>query len=187
MVAPPTGGELLLCLDPSTTRTGYAAFTATADIEDAGYFTPRRGDDVLTRIRTQCEDLESWLQARRRGRRLGPVIIESPSGHVAAWLRRKTRGAPPQGLDLYGAAFGAIWWACIDACCRVMVVPATTWTRGTSKRKRRAAIAMSYPQYRSAVQPASGRRAFVDAGGDMADAIGLGLWAFGRWSLAAHG
>lgn len=161
-------GMRILALDPASTRTGYANFTASHNLYDAGYLTGADGDKEATdRILTMCHELETLIDDRRPDL----VVIEVTSGHVGT-KRHKGGGA---GLGVYGMAVGAIYvCACMlsERCGHeVWPVKENVWTRGIPKVTRRREVAMQVPRYKDAFAK--------DAGGDVADAINLGWWAYG--------
>jgi hypothetical protein len=112
-----------------------------------------------------CEDLRELL------RQWAPhnVVIEVPSGKVGGGQRRGA-GAT---LAIYGFAVGAIWATCRAAPCRPLVdeVDERTWTRRKPKLVRQKLIAYEFHEY--------GTQIAKVAGGDVADAIGIGLWWIG--------
>ena len=68
---------------------------------------------------------------------------------------------------VYGTVLGyAAGLASDQPRCTVAVADNQQWTRGKSKDDRQAATAMQFPQYDASRDP----------GGDMADAIEMGLW-----------
>jgi len=166
----PAGGgrEFDLFLDPSSTRTGYAIMKRPAVILEAGHLKPRRRDDSAEdRITTMAIDLEELIRKRPPS----SIVIEIPSGKVHGRLR----GNAPH-LVVYGMAVGAMYWAARSAVDSIPggihLVNANEWTRGQSKAKRCRLIAAEFPAY--AKDFAS------DSGGDMADAIGLGVWWYAK-------
>jgi len=93
------------------------------------------------------------------------IVIEVPSGKVGA-----KHGGGGAGLTTYGFAVGAVWQACRNATvwANVHTVDESTWTRRVPKKKRQLLIAAQFPQYGAVVD--------IDKGGDVSDAIGIGLW-----------
>lgn len=164
----------LLCIDPSSTRTGYAVFElpAPAALLDAGYLTPSpRNIPAIERIFAMQNDLRELIHEVKPRR----MVIEITSGHVGR--RHQGHGA---GLAVYGMAVGVLLAECRAATVINVNVPVTTveendWTLGVPKKRRQVQVAMMFPQYREAMSR--------DDGADVADAIGLGLWWFDRGRL----
>lgn len=169
---------LILALDPSTTRTGYAVMSAADKIVDAGYLAPRRTrDDVEARIDAMVDGLaelceEHWPRS---------IIIEVPSGRPGAGSKAGAQGR----LAIYGMAVGELRRAAkelVDWHARaprgepgVVSVNEREWTRGRTKVQRQALIAQQFKAYAQHVAR--------DRGGDVADAIGIGQWWFTRGRL----
>jgi hypothetical protein len=151
---------------------------------DGGRFVPARTrDDAIERIDAMCRDLEAYIWEHLPAR----VVIEISSGKTA-----KRHGGAGAGLAIYGQAVGELRRQAIvsmnqsvmQRLCvgeaslapphQVISVKENDWTRGVPKRTRAARIAAEFPAYAAAVQgdPAG------DRGGDVADAIGLGVWWF---------
>ena len=161
--------ELILSLDPSSKRSGWAALTLDGQLLEAGVLTPDKARVASERrIGAMCRDLEELLDQIRPT----IIVIEWPSGHVGA-NRHKGGGA---GLSVYGAAVGGLWreaeaWkraqpADDQARILIQLVTETQWTAGIPKGRRQAAMACEYPTYDPELDP----------GGDVSDALGLGLW-----------
>lgn len=136
-------------------------------IDDAGYLRPKRRDDSpLERIRTMMAEVASLVAEHKPD----VAVIEITSGQAG---RGSRAGAGPH-LAVYGMAVGAIWAELVHRMPEDCVCTTTEreWTRGVTKAKRRRQIGYAFPAYRDA--------AAADSGGDVADAIGLGVWWFGQ-------
>lgn len=154
---------MLLALDPSSTRTGYAVFDSAGKIAEAGYLNPRFATDkAWDRIASMIEDLAELLRATAPRR----IVIEVPSGKVGGGQRRGAGAS----LCIYGFAVGAIWATCRSATCNPTTdeVDERSWTLRVPKEIRRSRVAAEFPEYRKVMSK--------DGGGDVADAIGIGLW-----------
>lgn len=157
---------MILALDPSSTRTGYALLSRGGQLGEAGLLKPAKtADPAACRIETMCQDLRELLETA------GPatVVIEWTSGKIAR--RGRGRGINGAGLAIYGIAVGALWREVCNYCSqdrqrRCQLIAENIWTAGTAKAKRQAMIARRFARY----DPAS------DPGGDVADAIGLGCY-----------
>lgn len=171
-----TCGMLVLALDPSSTRTGFAVLDRLR-LVDAGYLAQPRRLDALARSAGMVDEILGLLRARAGLWRA--VLIEVPSGRPRSGLRANAGGY----LAIYGLAVGAIWQAVRSWCSlqcappRVCAVTEREWTRGVPKRVRQRRMALLHPQY--AAQLAK------DSGGDVADAIGLGAWWLANASNSA--
>ena len=94
---------LVLSLDPSSQRTGWAVLDYQERLHAAGPLTPRPGVTTAPeRIGEMVRDLPLLLGQFRPA----AVAIEWPSGHGH---RRRHQGGGA-GLAVYGAAVGACWW-----------------------------------------------------------------------------
>lgn len=162
--------EVLLALDPSSTVVGYAALRRNRSLIEAGLIEPAsRSDASIERVRTMGDDLVTLLD------RLRPtvVLVEWTKGKVG----RRRHGGQGAGLAVYGAGVG--WMACRAECwasgrgCEVIAVLENDWTRGVPKEARQAAMRTLVPEYAGV----------EDRGGDIADALGLGLWWLKEQSL----
>jgi hypothetical protein len=151
---------LLLALDPSSTRTGYALMSGVEDRQliEAGIFRPTSSKDARTRIRQMAKDLSDILAQTAPDE----IVIEVPGSRVA-----RGRMGAGAGLTIYGTAVGYML-AVLDQLApgRVIEVDAWEWTKGQQKAKRATRVGAMYRTYDAA----------KDAGGDCADAIGLGRW-----------
>jgi len=156
----------VLGLDPSSTVIGYGILSWDLRLIDAGTITPeRRTDSSWARITSMHADLwllfESLLP--------GAIVVEWTKGKVNVG-RHHGLGA---GLAVYGCGVGAVGvaahlWGAGHLECTVAAVYENDWTGGVPKDKRQLAIASAYPQYAEHMAD--------DAGGDIADGIGIAEW-----------
>lgn len=176
---------IVLGLDPSSTRTGYAVMSAADDLIDAGYFRPRRSrDKALYRIDAMVADLAEVLVHYRPDL----VVIEIPSGRPGAGIKA---GAKAQ-LAIYGMAVGEMRRFAIEYMCtrgddlpplvsrfaaqRVLCVDERRWTGGRPKALRQQQVAMLFPGYAAVISK--------DSGCDAGDAVGVVLWFWAAYALA---
>ena len=161
--------DLLLAVDPSSTRTGWAVLALSGQLRQAGILNPDKARVAAEfRVADMARDLRELLDEWQPV----VVVIEHTSGKVG--LNR--HGGAGAGLAIYGFAIGALWQTAADwqrslpaeAQARTMVklITENEWTRGIPKEKRQAAVAAEFTAYDPSADP----------GGDIADAIGLGLW-----------
>lgn len=156
----------LISFDPSSTRTGYAIFDGPSVILEAGYLSADRKLDAISRIHVMCAEAVDLLVNNVPDR----AVLEITSGKVG----RRHRGAGA-GLAVYGMAVGAMSWALRSMLGEDLeYVPENAWTRGVPKRIRTERMACLFPEHREAFAK--------DTGGDVADAIGLGVWLFSQRS-----
>lgn len=160
----------IIAVDPSSTRTGYAVMQPPGKVIEGGYLTPRRcRDEPIVRATAMGRELRDLIA----GEHPHDVVVEVTSGKVQA--RHRGGGA---GLAVYGMAVGLILGAALygQVCCPkhwgTHWVYENEWTQGRPKDARRERLRIEYPQYAAAFA--------ADSGGDLADAIGLGLWWFGE-------
>lgn len=152
----------LLALDPGSIRTGYAIFRDGV-LVDAGHLRAPKDWTLVERIYALVADLRKLIDETKPGM----MLIEITSGKVQA-----RHGGGGAGLAIYGVAVGALWATCMQLG-NVEAVLENVWTGGVPKTKRQRAIAAEFPRYRAI--------ASKDSGGDIADAIGLGMWYLSRW------
>lgn len=145
---------ILLGLDPSSTRTGYALVTlkgGALTVLEAGYLKPAMSTEKpMRRIGAMVDDLMRLIEEHKPD----IAIVEVCSGHVGVGQRRNA-GAR---LGVYGMAVGAMYQA-------VRSVPGL---QGVPKRQRQQDIAMMFPAYAEQID--------ADGGADVSDAIGISLW-----------
>lgn len=156
----------VLFLDPSSTRTGFALMDGAdaSRINEAGYLKPKTQRwPPIRRIDAMVADLQALLYENRVDR----VVVEVSSGKVG---RRHQGGGA--GLPIYGQAVGEVRRTAIfimgpDA---VEAVPENQWTRSQSKADRLDRLRYMCPAYAAASRQ--------DGGGDVGDAIMMGVWWF---------
>lgn len=174
-----TSTRLILGIDPSSTRTGYALLESggAPRIIEAGYLTGRKTtDNAMQRIlgmRASLIELIATnnlttLTADRHPR--VQAVVEIPSGKVGSGQRR---GASASAMAIYGMAVGMILITCIDLLAsNVVAIDERTWTGRVSKLVRQRHVAAEFPGYREIMRN--------DGGADVADAIGLALWGIAQ-------
>ena len=157
-------------IDPGSKKTGWAVLTEREQLVSAGLLTgDKTTDSAELRIRAMCRGLVFLLDEWQPG----TVLIEWSSGHVG---RRRHQGGGA-GLAVYGIAIGALWqtaesWATTGEAesggprARVCCIAENLWTNRVPKADRLTAVAQQFPAYRVEDDP----------GGDVGDAIALGVW-----------
>lgn len=175
MTSHPNAPAVLLALDPSSTLTGYAIFRRGA-LAECGLLRPDRTADAANdRIAAMARDLFDVVRLERPD----AIVVEDTSGKVARRL-----GKVGAGLAVYGKAVGyllatARWSASgLPNPCEVATVLENDWTAGTPKVVRQRRVARMHPGLYDAS---------ADAGGDAADAVGLGEWWLRRRGPAEGG
>lgn len=153
---------MILSIDPSSTKTGYAVLNG-ARLEEAGVVRGERTrDPALERTIAMAGDLFELVT------RYSPekVIIEMPGSGPGTGSRRGASSS----LIAYGVACGYLYarMAAIRTHMGFDLVPVqvNTWTAGWKKTARQAAVMAMFPAYRPE----------VDKGMDCSDAIALGWW-----------
>lgn len=159
----------LLALDPSSTCTGWAAFDPAGNPTAFGVLRPRSTLPALARIDETTGRLRTLLMEHAPA----VVVVEWSDGRVAGRMRGFS-GYIGAGLATLGQAQGAIRQVARDLGHEVVEVAANDWTRRAGKQDRAARLALQVPEY------GAFRAAGRDRGLDAADALGLGLWYFGR-------
>jgi len=162
---------MILGLDPSSTRTGYAVvlFGGATKVIDAGYLRGRTKDEAKTRIMAMRLSLLELLQEHLPTM----TVVEIPSGKIGGGQRR---GASASSMAIYGLAAGVVLGVCLSSPgTEVVAVDERVWTSRVPKSIRQRRVAAEFPAYRDVMKS--------DGGGDIADAIGLALWGLGRKSL----
>jgi hypothetical protein len=162
---------IVLGLDPSSTRTGYAILQGIArlDLLDAGYLRPNKTrDPLLERVRAMRADLGRILfpdpAEGEAGFEIGAVCIEIPATQAPITTR--------SGQANYGLAVGVLladvwdWAEGLVGARHVLAVKADDWTHARPKAQRQKVIGQLYPQVARYLET-------KDTGGDVADAIGL--------------
>lgn len=158
---------ILLAIDPSTTRTGYALMTSAVDVIDAGYLKPKRAKDpAFVRLDDMIEDLTDIALPAEAGQVMPTHgVIEVPSGKPGVGSRAGARAS----LAIYGFAAGAMW-QCLQCKLTTRRIDEIEWTHGVPKAKRQMIVSAMFPAYRAVIA--------LDTGGDVADAIGVGQYWF---------
>jgi Holliday junction resolvasome RuvABC endonuclease subunit len=157
---------MILSIDPSSSKTGYAAFDDVKHIAECGVLVADRADSSRERRRSMvkrvvelCDEFDP-----------DAVVIEVPDGKVHAWGQKHNMGV----LSIYGMAVGAIvqavddWFEQRDMGDRgVVEAKVNAWTGGSKKSHRAVAARSLFPDHYDPDK---------DAGGDIADAVMLGVW-----------
>jgi hypothetical protein len=160
-------GMRILALDPSSTCTGYAILDD-GRVKEAGRLRGKTGLPPDSRVLAMRDGLREVLMEHRPA----VVVVELP-----VEKQYTTTPGKKSGFAVWGLAAGAIWTVAVDwaenECLAggpgahvVHRVSNTLWTRGKSKDDRRIVAKGAMKEY----DPAN------DPGGDMSDAIALGLW-----------
>lgn len=151
-----------MAIDPSSTCLGYAVWDGD-QLHEAGRIRPLAKHDAFDRIRMIVEDLEIVLSEFTPSE----IAIEVPAPNQV-----QHRGKRPRGQAMYGCAVGAVW-----LCCGIHLdwqglhlVRADVWKRGMSKENTKLRARYLFPDHYTPKQ---------DPGGDVADALLLGVWIFG--------
>jgi hypothetical protein len=160
--------NLIFGLDPGSIRSGWAILDYREQLIEAGSMYGKTKADPEFRISAMCHDLRQLLSKWQPK----TIVIEITSGKVG----RKRHTGCGSGLAVYGMAVGSLWQICeawrfslpieqqFDV--KILLIRENDWTRQVPKEDRNAAIAAMFTEYK--IQD--------DPGGDVADAIGLGLW-----------
>lgn len=173
----------LISIDPGSRRAGFAVLDLHENRVESATLVSSNLKDATSRLRmigVQIDDLFSseTMAYGKPGVCLEPgcaVVIEVPSPSGTGKTRPGTMG---YGLTTYGRSVGRIeaiaeGWVCSAA--YVVTIDERTWTDRRSKRSRAAMVAALVPGY----------DVDKDPGLDVADAIGLGLWAADRLRAAS--
>ncbi len=152
---------ILLAIDPSSTCTGYAVMSDCMTILDAGLLKPdKTRDPAIIRIVAMNRSLGRVLREYRPDQ----IVIETPNAHTAGRIAGRV-----MGNAIYGFAAGVMFHTCVISNKNTEPVDAQLWTRGVPKLKRQQNVCVAFPKRYSPE---------TDRGGDIADAIGLGVWWF---------
>jgi hypothetical protein len=158
-------GQRILSLDPSSTLTGWASMHRSGQLLEAGLLRPdSRRDASWDRVCSLSDSLWELLEEVRPG----TILIEWSSGKIGKRHHGLGAGLAVYGCGVGGQAMIAREWARAHPGVRIEAVLENTWTRSAPKSHRTAAIVAMYPAYAAS--------AGEDAGGDIADAIGLATW-----------
>jgi Holliday junction resolvasome RuvABC endonuclease subunit len=155
----------ILSLDPSSTACGWAVLDDDRTIVDLGVIKPGGHRPLWSRVGRMC-DAVGELMARIEP---DEVLVEVTSG-----MTYKARRA--SSLATLGMAQGAVWCAVKAGGREPHVVTEVEWTQRRKKQDRQRELGIWCDAYR-AVQKR-------DKGGDIADAVGLGLWWLGQQRAA---
>ncbi len=154
----------MIALDPSSTCIGYAIFGCEGardyELKSAGRITSKPKDKATVRMVKLADEIMDLIDEYDGPRTL--IVVEIPSGHV----NRGRHGGGGAGLSVYGMAVGYLLGRLASVDVDVRMVLENDWTRGIPKGKRQQWVAARHRCY----------DASKDAGGDVADAIGLGEW-----------
>lgn len=172
--------RFVIGIDPASKVTGAALISVATERLICCAKIHSSKDDPVARIREIVADLKAWICDQEWPHEVAAglpltvaIAIELPSGRRSA-RTESTRGA---GLTTYGVAAGRVW-ALADAMAAnqdlVILVDERTWTGSRPKGQNLAVVSAMFPQY----------RAQDDPGADVADAIGIALWAARQISLA---
>lgn len=171
--------DLLISIDPSSTRTGYCVMDHSERIKEAGILSGKRRAEPETRIAAMAKDLMVLLNRWQPG----TAVIEITSGKVNK-RRHFGRGA---GLSILGLSIGRLWGQ-IEAWrltlpiedrnrLRVVLIRENRWIEKRTKTARQQAVALTYPGY----DPTE------DSGADVSDAISLATWYLRENKIRAVG
>ncbi len=169
---------LTLALDPSSTATGWATGTSPGPQGLCEWGTIKASRPALrtwlkvlpaplARIVVIQEQLKVLIMLHRPDF----ILVEVPTGHV----NKRKRDLNMRGQSIYGMSVWAMLeesWRNIKTMGKVISI-STQWTRGKTKEKRQAELAMEFKHY----HPQS------DRGANEADAIGMMQWWFAEQIL----
>jgi Holliday junction resolvasome RuvABC endonuclease subunit len=147
----------VLALDPSSTACGWAILDGSATVHDLGVIRPGEHRPFWSRVTRICDGVGELLDRHL----CDEVLIEVTTGLTY----RKVRAS---SLAALGMAQGAVWRTVQMHAREPRVVNEREWTAGRTKRDRARSLGLWCDAYR-AVQGS-------DKGGDIADAIEIGLW-----------
>jgi len=150
----------ILCLDISSTATGWATF-AGKNLRGFGLIKPR-GKDALDRIRDTVVQVLAVVSEEDAQE----VYYERSDGKTH---RRITKAA---NLSVLGEAQGSVATALRISGYPVHAVGTNEWTKGKRKETRARTVRMMFPAYFE--------WSAKDKGLDVADAIGLGVYVLGK-------
>ena len=150
--------ERVLVLDVSSVCTGWAVFTGPH---------PERFGRVKQASKVLTERIGAMVDA------IGAIArTEAPHRIVLEWASKGANvGRGGHGLTSLGQAQGAVYQALRGLGVPLVAVEQWEWTDFVPKATRAKLVRQLVPQY--ATVP--------DRGGDVGDALGLGLWLAGRW------
>ena len=168
----PQARVTLLSLDPASIITGYAVMTGegSSNLVEAGRLkAPTKGSEPLVRIRAIAQDLRELIVE------MSPThaVVEITRGKV----NRNRHHGGGAGLGIYGMAVGYLLRVVESGVASVSAVEENEWTGKVPKDDRTERLSLEYPDWAAAM--------LADEGGDVADAIGLGLWWFRQRTVEA--
>jgi hypothetical protein len=161
-----------VALDVSSTAAGIAIVTVSGSLVRCELVRPPASWESLRRI----EAIVTGVHDQLSGSQASLAVLEWTGGKVAGRLQ----GCAPSGLAVLGQAQGAVWEMIrhrLPGGC--VCVSENEWTQAKSKSRRAATVRLLCPEY------AAWADTHGDAGLDVADAIGLGLWAGAKIREAA--
>lgn len=171
--------EFIIAIDPGSESTGGAIINVkTEELISAARF-KANGYDSIQRMRSLSGDIRRWIIDDINGGNVGELpehiafAIEVPSHHVN---KRGFGQANGVGLPTYGQMVGRVMVLAeqiAHSLDMVLAVDEQTWTRSAQKQARAAAIEARFPQYDRSTDPKL----------DVADAIGIGVWAAAQINL----
>ena len=161
--------EILFCIDPSTTCTGWAVFT-NGELHACGYAQPKKSLSWLERI--------SAMQAECfQGVRLDPthLVVEFPEVYSSG-------KASPSSLIKVGAALGAVAACYADSCDDITIYNPKEWKGSIGKAPMCNRVIGKLDHVERALFDAvcTVTDNEKDPWCDVADAIGLGMKKVGR-------
>ena len=163
--------QVILALDPSSTRIGYALWdVAKRRPVELGFLTPDTDTGSRAtagaRIESLIGQLDRMLRVDNLEGRLERILVEVPVGKQWARCGKRTSGLPVWAFAA-GAVWGMLRWRGkvvhrdgTAGYVPVEAIPAT-WTQGSTKAGRQVAAAALCREYQAGLDP----------GGDMADAL----------------
>lgn len=159
-------GELIIGLDPASTRVGFAVLMSDWQLAAFGVLSVPAKLEPIRRIAALAQEVER-LVSESHTRDLY-VAVEVTTGKVG---QRHGQGGGA-GLAVYGMAVGALFWAVSTSIpmARIVAVRENVWTNRKPKAQRLELIALQFGIYGGF--RADGR----DPGGDAGDAIGIACW-----------
>ena len=139
---------LVLGIDPSSTRTGYAVLASDGRIHAVGVLAGRSADDALARIRAVSDDIRGVIEEHTPD----VIVLEVPSGKVG-----RRHGGGGAGLPVYGMAVGYILAVVEQAVelhrdVTVETVQENRWSASIRKIQRTAVLCSEFPDFAAVAQ-----------------------------------